>query len=119
MSGGFKEQSLKSTEADNSTVLEIKQAGQKRAWQGRDLLELRWTKEMSDFGNRDRWHLYRDAVCATAGREVVLTKLDCSFSRTAPQEGLFKNVNNILSRGEPEMTLVCCSLKLVTSKIGT
>lgn len=94
MSGGFKEQSLKSTEADNSTVLEIKQAGQKRAWQGRDLLELRWTKEMSDFGNRDRWHLYRDAVCATAGREVVLTKLDCSFSGTAPQEGLFKNVNN-------------------------
>lgn len=82
---------LKSIEAGNSRVLDIKQA-----WQSRDLVELRWTKKSIDFGNRDRWHPYRNAVCHCRERiqERVLTKLDHSFSWTAPQKGLFKNVNS-------------------------
>lgn len=77
---------------------------QKRAWQGRDLLEVRWTKEVYRLWKKDKWHLYRDAVCHCRER-IGAKKVWLQFQLDTATKRLLKNVNNRRSRNDTGLLL--------------
>lgn len=80
-----------------------------------DLLELRWTKEM--------YRLWKQGQAASLQRCCLPLQGEnwCWQSLTAVSAGQHhkKGFLKMSTTGKPEMTLVCCSMRLVTSKTGT